>query len=188
MNEKKEFEPLDNLFRQTFEELPPVASPTGWDKPSPRVWEQVQAQISPHAGGWSKTHSLLTAAGIVLLVAAAAFYWSRSNHAAPVQDNPIPAAPAEKPVQIAPAPGEARPYVNTAPVVAPEETGTAAKKRPDGTASRPQTKPAASESSSDTPDNGQAKPLPGAGKRISPNTTEQRRDEGAPPRHKPDGE
>ena len=125
MEDPQEYKSLDDLFRNTFEELPESPSPSGWDVPSPRVWEQVQTRIKPPKSGWT-TQSLLLIAGmaVVLLLG---LYWTLTRPDNPDADtNPAateqPATVAEvnaetAPVTTSPTPGQpaavpARPAVS----------------------------------------------------------------------------
>ncbi|MBL7776562.1 MAG: hypothetical protein JNK89_11205 [Saprospiraceae bacterium] len=74
MDEPQEYSSLDELFRKTFDDLPSEASASGWDQPSPRVWEQLRGQIQPPKNGWT-TQSIVLIAGmaIVLLLG---LYWA----------------------------------------------------------------------------------------------------------------
>ena len=69
MTDPKEFESLDELFRKTFDKLPDTPDPSGWDNPSGRVWQHVQAQIAPSGGGWSlQTVAIIAAFAVALTV------------------------------------------------------------------------------------------------------------------------
>jgi hypothetical protein len=69
MADTKDFESLDELFRKTFDNLPDTPAKSGWDTPSERVWQHVQAQIKPPKSGWSvQTITLLAAFAVVLTV------------------------------------------------------------------------------------------------------------------------
>ncbi len=45
MEDPKELTQLDALFRHAFEDLPDTPSASGWDVPSPKVWEGIQAHL-----------------------------------------------------------------------------------------------------------------------------------------------
>lgn len=69
MTGKEEFEPLDELFRKTFQDLPATPTASGWDTPSSRVWQRVQSQIKPASTGWAlQTWALLAVTAIVMAV------------------------------------------------------------------------------------------------------------------------
>ncbi|MFN0014051.1 MAG: hypothetical protein ACKVU2_05830 [Saprospiraceae bacterium] len=67
MEDPQEYKSLDDLFRKTFEDLPDRSAPSGWDTPSTRVWEQVQANIQPPKSGWT-AQSLLLVAGMAVVL------------------------------------------------------------------------------------------------------------------------
>lgn len=69
MADTKDFESLDELFRKTFDNLPDTPAKSGWDTPSERVWQYVQAQIKPPKSGWTvQTITLLAAFAVTLTV------------------------------------------------------------------------------------------------------------------------
>lgn len=82
---------LDEHFRRAFEELPNAPSASGWDVPSPRVWEGIDQTVNLEAGpsvkGTALGTKLLTAAAVVATVTAALFYFW------PKQKAPMPSAP-----------------------------------------------------------------------------------------------
>ncbi|MCB0531394.1 MAG: hypothetical protein H6569_08765 [Lewinellaceae bacterium] len=74
MDDPQEFKSLDALFRKTFENLPDSPAASGWDSPSPRVWEQVRTQIKPPARGWTgKSILLISGLAVVLMLG---LYWA----------------------------------------------------------------------------------------------------------------
>lgn len=68
MTEPQDFESLDELFRKTFEQLPENASPSGWDRPSERVWQHIQTTVQPPRSGWSARAITMVAALAVTIV------------------------------------------------------------------------------------------------------------------------
>jgi hypothetical protein len=106
MEDPQEYKSLDQLFRKTFEELPETPATSGWDVPSPRVWEQVQANITTPKGGWT-TQSLLLLSGLAVVLLLG-LYWALSRPdlpesvkteqpAARVESGPAVALPAASP-------------------------------------------------------------------------------------------
>ena len=65
MTEPQDFESLDELFRKTFDSLPETPSKSGWDRPSERVWQHVQATVQPPQSGWSAKAVTLVSALVV---------------------------------------------------------------------------------------------------------------------------
>lgn len=79
MTEPQDFESLDELFRKTFDGLPENASPSGWDRPSDRVWQHVQSTIQPPKSGWSTKAITLVSALAVTIVVGLYLFVSRSS-------------------------------------------------------------------------------------------------------------
>ena len=79
MDDPQEYKSLDELFRKTFDELPNQAAASGWDAPSPRVWDQVRDQIQTPKSGWTgKSILLISSLAIVLMLG---LYWAFSSSA-----------------------------------------------------------------------------------------------------------
>jgi len=95
MTEQKEFESLDELFRKTFDNLPDTPAKSGWDAPSEKVWQHVQAQIKPPKSGWSTQTITLLAAFAVTLTVGLYLLLSRAEKPAPPTAVP-PVAAIEK--------------------------------------------------------------------------------------------
>ena len=110
MEDPQEYKSLDELFRKTFEELPESPAASGWDVPSPRVWEQVQTRIKPPKTGWTtQSFLLVTGMAVVLLLG---LYWMLTRPDQPDTDtNPVAT---EKPATVAEVNAETAP-VTTSP-------------------------------------------------------------------------
>ena len=67
MTDPKEFNSLDELFRKTFEDLPDTPAPSGWDAPSPQVWNEVRVRLKPPRSGWS-TQALMLVSGLAVVL------------------------------------------------------------------------------------------------------------------------
>ncbi|MCY7328089.1 MAG: hypothetical protein LH618_06050 [Saprospiraceae bacterium] len=171
MTGKEEFEPLDELFRKTFQDLPATPTASGWDTPSPRVWQRVQSQINPASTGWAlQTWALLAAAAVIVAVGLY-FAFGRTEPA------PLPTPlPVEQPIAQPPA-VESAP-TETAPAASVEKPAAkpSGKVRPAATGTRPT--PAVNSSTPRGEENRsghQAVPLPGS-KPAAPNSTEREKD------------
>lgn len=69
MTEPQDFESLDELFRKTFDHLPETPAPSGWDRPSERVWQHVQTTIQAPQNGWSaKAITLVSALAVTVAI------------------------------------------------------------------------------------------------------------------------
>ncbi len=168
MTGKEEFEPLDELFRKTFQGLPDKPAASGWDTPSPRVWQRVQAEMKPPTSGWA----LQTWAFMAVLVAGLGLglYFVYGQ----LQPTPQPApTPIEQPVAsppVAAPPQEISPAASTADKpVSPATT----KARPAVSKTKPNPAVNSSSPAGSEPSRVQASPLPGSKtKAVSPNSTE----------------
>lgn len=95
MIEDKDFQPIDELFRKTFEQqLPDAPASSGWDLPADRVWQNVQATFpQPAAGSAIGLKSIFVVAALAITVGSAAIYWySSAKNVSPLQ----PTAPAQQ--------------------------------------------------------------------------------------------
>lgn len=118
MDDPQEFKSLDALFRKTFENLPDSPAASGWDSPSPRVWEQVRTQIKPPARGWTgKSILLISGLAVVLMLG---LYWALTQ----TDSGELRQTPAEQPTMPvatpdAPAAAAAEDVVATEPAINP---------------------------------------------------------------------
>ena len=166
MTGKEEFEPLDEMFRKTFQDLPDTPATSGWDVPSPRVWQRVQVEMKPSTTGWAFQTWAMLAVLTVLLGAGLYYFYGKSQPA------PLPApTPVEQPVVTPPTPAPSQEITPTAPVEKPAVNPTA-KTRPAtaGTHSNQSVNSTTNPRGTD-PGKVQAVPLPGS-KPAVPNSTE----------------
>jgi hypothetical protein len=68
---------LDQLFKNSFEALPETSDPSGWDKPSARVWANVQSEIAPQNVSYGKY--LWTGIGLAAVSILGFVLFSRNN-------------------------------------------------------------------------------------------------------------
>jgi hypothetical protein len=115
MSEPQDFESLDELFRKTFDRLPENAADNGWDKPSDRVWQHIQATVQPPHSGWSAKAITMVSALAVSIVVGLYLFVGRADQ--PVQTTTP--APAELPVVVTAPPMVAPETVTAAPVTVP---------------------------------------------------------------------
>ena len=172
MSEPQDFESLDDLFRKTFDRLPENAASNGWDRPSDRVWQHIQATVQPPRSGWSAKAITLVSALAVTIVVGLYLFISRTDQ--PVQTT-TPAV-VEQPVA-ATAPTVSTPAavpetVAATPVPVPETRPTAVRsiRTP-----RPVTPPVTPQISEERPASVSQRPtgsapLPGS-QAVPPNTT-----------------
>lgn len=172
MTEPQDFESLDDLFRKTFDRLPENASPSGWDRPSERVWQHIQTTVQPPEKGWSaKAITLVSALAVTIVVG---LYLFVNQPVAPVTKKPV--APEQQ--VAAPAPAVEQPTREEV-VVAPTTPPATPTARPRRTPAVPQIRPAAPEVVAPAPETAVTPPrpagsrlLPGSGNEsVSPNTT-----------------
>jgi hypothetical protein len=98
----KDTQPIDELFRKTFESMPQTPASSGWDVPSDRVWQNVQGGIA-QTGVTLGTKIALVAASVLCI--AVATYWFGIRQSAV---EAAPPAPQTQPI-MAPAPAAALP-------------------------------------------------------------------------------
>lgn len=170
MTEQQAQSPIDNLFRETFENLPDSPAESGWDTPSDKVWNHVQANIPKPKKGWGTQSLVIMAAMAVALIAG--LYWLLSRPAEKDGTQPV-VSPVEQPV-VVPATNAESPTENQ-PVAAPKPSmGT-------GSAKDPQSKPAprnSTEEQKPKPADNTAQPLPGSKNTLPPNSTEAQKKKG----------
>ncbi|MCS6930283.1 MAG: hypothetical protein NZM43_12410 [Saprospiraceae bacterium] len=88
--ENKEFIPLEELFRRAFEDLPDTPSPSGWDVPSPHVWEGIHKHLRarPRLGGNSYTIWILVGALSTALFVG--LWWWNTHSSSPPEKSALP--------------------------------------------------------------------------------------------------
>jgi hypothetical protein len=169
MTEQQANSPIDDLFRKTLENLPDTPAESGWDTPSDRVWQHVQANMTQPSSGWGAKSLVLLAA--ILITIFGGLYWMFSGPA----KNPTVApsiTPIEQPVLAPSAPTE---QVGNQNIEAPKTaTGSNAVKE-----TSPKPKPRNStEENQAKPDVQGAQPLPGSKQTLPPNSTEAQKKKG----------
>ncbi len=170
MTGKEEIEPLDELFRKTFQGLPDKPTASGWDTPSPRVWQRVQTEIKPPTSGWAlQTWAFM--AVLVLGLGVGMYYVYEKMQSAP--------APAEAPV-ISPPVATPAQEVNPAATASEKPVTTpASKTRPAVSKNKPEPAVNSSDVRQPEPSRVQASPLPGSKtKSVMPNSTEREKSNG----------
>jgi hypothetical protein len=73
MTEPQELRSIDELFRNTFNNLPDTPAENGWDLPSDQVWQHVRENIKAPRSGWSLKSKLLLA-GFAVTVAIGLYF------------------------------------------------------------------------------------------------------------------
>lgn len=170
-------DPIDDVFRQTFEQLPDSPAASGWDTPSDQVWAGVQAGIKPGNKGtlWKGTLIFLTTAAIT-----ATIVWATLKPASPPTIVPVPpptTAPTEASGTLPAAPSDVSTEANKAvssPVVPAKshERKRPAKASAQETSAQP-VLPAASPANGRAAHPGGSLPLPGS-ENAPRNTTEKK--------------
>jgi hypothetical protein len=178
MTEPQELRSIDELFKNTFENLPDTPAESGWDTPSERVWDHVRHNIQAPRSGWS-LQSLMILTGFAVVLAVGLYFAFTSTEqintnpadaAAPAVAAPVIAAPVAEVPAAVPAPVT----VPTPEVVGQQKTNkrqlkTVAKTSPVEKMPAP-VKPLP-EAREPLRSNG-ASPLPGSNEIKIPNTTE----------------
>ena len=168
---KKEFEPLDELFRKTFQDLPNTPTPSGWDVPSPRVWQRVQSEIKPASTGWGVQSWALLAAAAIIVAIGLYFAFGRT---APT---PLP-MPALKDQPATLSPAAATTPTEVVPAVPVEKVSTKSRSKVRSSATETRTSPAVNSSTprgEESRSQRNATPLPGT-KPAAPNSTERKKE------------
>lgn len=178
MNEPQELRSIDELFKNTFNNLPDTPAENGWDTPSNKVWRHVRDNLQAPRSGWS-WQSLLILSGFAVAVVLGlylAFAPATTSEAVKTPASPAPAAQVET---------ETTPALVSVPEVpvqqhiarpAPQKPRTVAKPTPPAT---PIESVAVSQTSTPVsldkhqPHSLSAAPLPGTRSIQSPNTTEE---------------
>lgn len=169
MTEQQANSPIDDLFRNTLENQPDSPAESGWDTPSDRVWQHVQANMAqPHKGWGTQSIVLLTA---IFLTIAAGLYWMFSGPTKSATTSPA-VTPVEQPVV---APSTPAKIDNNQTITTPNSTtGNNAVKE-----SLPKPKPRNStEEQQVKPGTNGAQPLPGSKQTLPPNSTEAQKKKG----------
>ncbi len=78
MTEPQELRSIDELFKNTFNNLPETQAATGWDTPSERVWDHVRDNIQAPRSGWS-LQSLMILAGFAVVLAVGLYFAFSGN-------------------------------------------------------------------------------------------------------------
>lgn len=82
MTEPQELRSIDELFRNTFNNLPETPADSGWDTPSERVWQHVRENIPAPRTGWS-LQSLMLLAGFAVTLAVGLYFAFTPKASAP---------------------------------------------------------------------------------------------------------
>ena len=183
MTEPKELRSIDELFRNTFNNLPDTPAENGWDSPSGQVWAHVQKHAKPPASGWNMQTLIILAGFAVILVVG--LYFAFSSPAKPEQNQVQPTTPAIETTTVVPSVAEepmAESHHSNSIVTAPKVVVPAAT-----VVHRPSVKPKVEAETPVQQDVQEIKPvrqtgaapLPGSNTARVPNTTEARKAEQA---------
>jgi hypothetical protein len=128
----KESQPIDELFKKTFDSLPDGPSPAGWDMPSDRVWQNIKGGI-PQPGMALGAKIGVWAA--VVLTAAVATYWVGSQRT--LDNTPLKSSTKVQP-SMTPSPEAVAPLPQSteqlaAPAARPSEKAKASIVKPNST-------------------------------------------------------
>jgi|GEM_PF-3810648 hypothetical protein len=117
MPEQQNFEPIDRVFRNAFQDMSETPAPTGWDQPSARVWKGIQSRLSrPSTSSRFPVHLLLLVSGAVAF-GALAWYISVSTSNLPVEVAVPASQESDTPSVITSSSAE-----NVAPIITPKAT------------------------------------------------------------------
>lgn len=175
MTEPKELRSIDELFRNTFNNLPDTPADNGWDTPSEQVWAHVQKHATPPSSGWNMQTLIILAGFAVTLVVGLYFAFAAPDK--PEQNLVQPTTPVVETTAVSPVVAEPlKPENPSTPAVVavPKVTRPVARPEVQTKVSEPtvfqqeiqEVKPARHTG---------AAPLPGSNTTIAPNTTEARK-------------
>ncbi len=169
MTEQQANSPIDDLFRNTLENLPDSPAESGWDTPSDRVWQHVQANMAPPEKGWGLQSLVLLAA--ILLTIGGGLYWMFSGPIKRTATPPV-VTPVEQPILAPSTPAEKD---NSQTITVPNSTtnNSAVKE----THPKPKPRNSTEEHQANPGANG-AQPLPGSKQTLPPNSTEAQKKKG----------
>lgn len=120
MRDQQQMDAIDEIFRQTFGNLPPTPSADGWDTPSEKVWNQVHAAVQHRDSHWSRTRQWVALAALAVAVTAGIYFSVSSNNTtSQAPETPSSVAPTTKTEVAAPAV-----IPSPAPVNTPTPAGT----------------------------------------------------------------
>lgn len=188
MTEPQELRSIDELFRNTFNNLPDTPSESGWDTPSEQVWKHVSEQIKAPGSAWNlksrmTLSNVLWVLGGSLSVAILFGLYYAYVKPADLETKPKAAEPPTATSVETPAPAqensvrptEIRPEVSTP--AATQRKIIPQLKKPSPPVNPVLLKPV--NSRVETPRSSGAAPLPGTNGSVKPNTREERKAEHA---------
>jgi hypothetical protein len=97
MADPQESQQIDQVFKKAFDNLPDTPSASGWDTPSPRVWNQIRQETPSQPTGWSLTSKLMLSA-LVGMIAVAGWWWYSRDISTTTTTPYVPPAPVVAPV------------------------------------------------------------------------------------------
>lgn len=106
MPEQQNFEQIDRIFRNAFQEMPETPAPNGWDQPSKKVWQGIESNLRPQVINRFPAQLLLLVSGAAVL-SVLAWYLSSKEPSVPtvapdsvpvesVPPSPVPTAATEE--------------------------------------------------------------------------------------------
>lgn len=169
MTEQQAQNPIDDLYRKTFENLPPTPSASGWDTPSDQVWEHIKNNIQPTRRGWSAQSWALLATLMIGL--AAGMYWMLTRQTVhPAETPPSMAVPPQQEQQ--------SPAVITPASTSDSNHPVDIVPKTSGGINKTKTTPPPPPEEKGKPELNTAQPLPGSKTTLPPNTTEAKKKTG----------
>lgn len=90
MPEQQNFEQIDSIFRNAFQEMPETPAPNGWDQPSKKVWQGIESNLRPRVINRFPAQLLLLVSSAAVLSALAWYLSSRQPQVPAAVPNSTP--------------------------------------------------------------------------------------------------
>lgn len=169
MTEQQAQNPIDDLYRKTFENLPPTPSASGWDTPSDQVWEHIKTNIQPARQGWSAQSWAFLA--ILTIGLAAGMYWILTRQSSrPAEAPPTVVTPVIQEQQA--------PSVSTPASTSDSNQPVDITPKSSNGVNKAKSTPTSTNELKLKPEVNTAQPLPGSKPTLPPNTTEAKKKTG----------
>lgn len=90
MPEQQNFEQIDSIFRNAFQEMPETPAPNGWDQPSKKVWQGIESNLRPRVINRFPAQLIFLVSSAAVLSALAWYLSSKQPQVPAAVPNSIP--------------------------------------------------------------------------------------------------